>query len=403
MSDTVFNRTNAENYLKTTYGPAGVVILNSRTPTLKRMSKPIAKFGKAFEESVELSIGVGVGAGEYYPDAGVEKVERVSFEPKRMYATGVIDRLLARTAVGRETAFIDSQKHKFKRAQEGFAWNVERMLYTLSTAGLGTVDSVVDTDPIFAVTITSASWKQYNFEVGIKLNFGSNTEKFTITAVNRSTRVVTVTRDSGVYVPAASDVVYMQNSKDNEIVSIPDVLKATSGTLYGITVQDRWQAHQQSNVAQTIDEELIDNAVLDTQDITGATEGDSITDIVVHNKQWKILKSQQVGLKTYVVPNSNVPKQLRASLGLTALQYFSPVHQGPTPIYTSRFMLESDMFGLNMKRMMLKLVHNPMFFDDDGGILRKAQNRRDEWEFVYGAYGENYMYPAYHFWVGGLT
>lgn len=404
MSDSIFNRSTASDYLKVKYAPAGLVILNSRTDALKRLPKRIEKFGDAFEQSVQLSLAVSAGSGEFFPDAVVEKTEKVRFDAKRLYATGVIDRYLTKTAVGGETAFIDSKKHKFEQVQKGFAWNIERQLFTLAADGLGTVASVVDTDPTFVVTVTAASFKPFNWEVGMKINFGTSLEKFTLTVVDKPNLKITVTRDvGGVTTPTAADVMFMQNSKDAELVSFADVLSATSGSLYGVPVQDRWQADQQTGLGQTITEELLDNAVLDIADLTGSMSDDSTSDIILHTSSWKILKSQQEGLKTYTIPNSNVPKALQASLGLTALQYFSPVTSNPVPIYTSRFMKTDEVFGLNFKRAKMMMVHNPMFFDDDGSVLNRTPDRRDTWEFIYGMYAEMYMQPAYQFLLSGLT
>lgn len=407
MGDTVFNRTNAGDYLKRTYGPAGVVIFNSRTPTLKRIPKVTKPYiGERFEEVVEFSIGVGVGCGEEYPDAGVEKTGKVFLGAKRTYAVGVIDRMLSRTAVGGETAFIDSKKHKYKRVQEGYAWNWERFLWTRSTEGLGTVDAVTAADPNYTVSITADSWRRYQFEIGTKVNFGASLEKFTITNVDYDNRIIYTQRDTaGVTTPTAGDVIYMQNSKDAEPVSIPDVCRATSGTLYGLEVgtAGKWKAHQQLDVDQTMDEELLDNAVLDLQDKTGATESDTTTDIVMHNTAWKSLKAKAVGLKMYNFPNMQVPKKYEAVFGLNALAYTSPVSLGLVPIYTSRFIHTDEVFGLNMNRARILQVHAPMFFDDDGGVLRKTPDRKDHWEFVFGTYAEHFMYPDYQFYISGVN
>jgi hypothetical protein len=314
-----------------------------------------------------------------------------------MYARARIANKLIEKAVGGESAFIDAQKHKWERTQRGFAWWVELSLHGSYTGALGTISSVVNADPVFTCTISSGTWKAFNFEVGILVNVASGTDIFEVTSVTRSSRTVVLTRQAGTQVPG-NEIIYMQNSKDVSLLSIPDVLLATSGSLYGVTVQDGWKAHQQLAVAVPIDEELIDNAVLDIE----ANCGEAPDWIITSRKQWKVLKAANTNLKRIVIPNAGVPSKLAMALGFTALEYSSPAGNKAVPIMYSRFIEDDRVYLINKGRSKLKHCNAPRWFERDGTVFLRTPDNKDDLEARFYSYMENFMYPTYHGVITGL-
>lgn len=408
MSSVTFDTTKASNYLKSKFGDPGVTIYNSFSPTLAMLPKDYDWQGGNFEEAIAISMGVGVGSGSTLPDAAVEQVVRVNFSDKNMYARSRIANKLIEKAVGGETAFIDAEKSRWEKLQKGWAWNIERCLFNDGSGQLGTITSVVNTDPTFVCTMTNSAsvpFKVFNFEVGILVNVNSpsGTDVFEVTGIDISTAAtpkVTLRRQSGSQVPAGTNVIYMQNSYNNDILGFKSVTDIGAGvSLYGVTTQYRWMPHQQLNIAQTIDEELIDNAVLDIE----ANCGEGIDYIVTARKQWKILKSSNVGLKRYLVPNPNVPDKFAARFGFTALEYYSPVGSKLVPIAYSRFCEDDRMTLLNTKKCKLKHTSKPHFFDRDGTVFMRTPDNKDDLEARWVAYMELFMYPTYHGVITGLS
>lgn len=411
MASTVFNMTTASNYLKTKYGPAGQLMYNSNYPVSGLLEKDYDWKGGNFEEPIVLSQGVGVGSGAKLPEAGVEKTTKVSFADKNVYARAVISNKLIEKAVGGESAFIDAYKDKWEKTQKGFSWFVEMCLhaYKASAPGSGALGTLTTTitgsgtsaDP-WICPVTAATWKQFNWEAGILVNCGTYADVYEVAAITPATPSISLVRttgDAGTHTPTSGDVVYMQNSKDVAILSIPDVLLATSSTLYGANVGYGWQAHQQLAVGTVVDEELIDNAVLDIE----AQCGEGIDYIFTSRKQWKILKSANVGLKRYQVDNPNVPAKFAAKLGFTALEYLSPVGSKVVPILYSRFMADDQMWLINKRRARIKHTNKPKWFERDGTVFLRTPDGLDNLEARFYSYMETYLYPTFHGIITGLS
>lgn len=395
--------TTHSNYLKAKYGPGGVLVYNSSFAVTGMIEKSYDWVGGDYEEPIVLSQAVGVGSGPTLPQSANEKTVRVKFSDKDMYARAEISNKLIEKAKGGDSSWIDANKDKWERTQRGFAWNVERAFLNGNNpnGGLGTIISssgVSGSNP-YVCTISAATWKRFNWEVGNLVTVASGPDVFTVTAIDVSTPSVTLTRlGSGSQAPANSDVIYMQNSNGNDILSLTAALKQTSSTHHGVSIQYGWQAHQQLNVATSIDEELIDNAVLDLENFVG----EGVDYLFTSAKQWKILKSANLNLKRYTVPNPNVPAKFSAALGFSALEYFSPAGSKPLPIMFSRF-IEDDVFiGVNKRRVKLMHTDKPKWFDQDGTVFMRQKDSMDL-EARFYSYMEAYIQLPYHFIITGLT
>jgi hypothetical protein len=400
MSSVVANLTKLSNYLKIRYGKAGIVMYNYKYPTVAFLPKEYGWTGGNFEEPIDLSIGVGVGSGDTLPDAAVESIQKVSFSDKNMYARTRLSRKAMKKLKAGDSGFVDAMKDRWQKLQRGWVWNIERALWANVNGSLGQINTLVtNSDPTFVVDFTAAQWKVYNWEVGILVNVHTGTDLFEVTAVSPSNRRVTLVRQAGTQIPAASQEVYMQNSKDNDIISIPEVLEATTGSKYGITIGYLWQAGQNLSVSQTIDEELIDNEQLEREAETGEAPNTIHTSI----KQWKILKAGNTNLKRYRVENPNVPKKYAAQLGFTAIEYLSPTNSNAIPILYNRFVDDDSMYGINSGWAKIKHCEEPQFFDEDGTVFLRTPDNKPDYEARYGAYMELYMYPTKHWAITGLS
>jgi hypothetical protein len=285
--------------------------------------------------------------------------------------------------------------------QKGYSFMQELFFHGNGDGSLGTISSVTDADPVFTCVITDATWNEHKWQAGMLVNVGSSTDVFAITSTVKQSKTVVLTRQSGSTDPAGADVVYLQNSKDAAPYGYEYLFGATYGStsLYGITAQDQWMPYKKAAGSATIDEEMIDDAVLDIEAKTG--EGPNW--LQTSNIQWKILKSQNSDLKRYVVPNPNVPKKYAAKFGFMALEYCSPAGQKVIPIMYNRFVKDSVFNLFNRDQAKIKHVAPPEFFDEDGVVFLRSGDKKDHYEAQYGAYCQTFFYPTYHGQISGLA
>lgn len=355
------------------------------TPLLSQIPKRFDLSGEDFRELAELSMGWGVGSGSL-PEASVKSTEQVVITEADIYARAKIDRkAIYKSKMG--GAFIDALADSVESTVRGFSWNVERQLMNDQTGALGTIDSggVSGSGP-YDCTISSATWKRANFEVGILVNVGTNSTLFKVTAVTPSTRVVELTVATGTYTPVAADIIYMQGSKDNDLIGIKKVGDATSSTLYGVTVQDRWQAVQKDAGSAAISTELLDEQALEQLDYIG--KGPKIW--LTSTTQWRKQSAQLEDQKRYAVLESKV---LKGKLSFKGLEYVGPT--GDAPIITSRFCEADRCYGLIPEDVQLRHLPGGGWMADDlaGGKVWARETESDSYEARYGYYMQAVIYP----------
>ena len=399
-----FSLTSASDYFKRKFGPASFFTYDSKTPFLMRLKKTYNWSGKQFEDLVPLSQGGGIGAsdGTSLPRASVWNVDRAVFDPARMYARTKIDRLAIYSSKN-EGAFVDSLKENVRRTVEAFSRNTERAIFndlnsgqTAGSGQLGVIDSggVSGTNP-YTLTLTSASFKEANYEEGDVVNIETgNSDEFEITAVDPTNLTITVSRVSGTQVPAASDSIYMQGSEDNDILGLKGIVDATSGNLYTIPVGRRWQSTQVA-ASGGLTSELMDEVVLELERKCGKMPDY----IVTSHLQWRRLSALLEDGKRYemVGPRN---KELEGKVGFKSLVYGGPT--GDIKIMRSRFVEDDRMYFINSNHCELKHMGGFGWFTDDGTVFLR-ENDRDSYEARFGGYMELWAPPTFHGVITGLT
>jgi hypothetical protein len=180
----------------------------------------------------------------------------------------------------------------------------------------------------------------------------------------------------------------MQNSKDNDPQGIKGILDASSGSLYGIPVDRRWQASAQVDaLGAGITTDMMNNDVLEIERKCGKVPNLIITSFTQYRKILNILEDK----KYYSVSPRSA--DLKGHISFRGLEFMSSA--GPIPIFPERFVDSDRVYYLNDNFMCLK--HRPDFgwFDDDGTVfLREAS--ADSYSARYGGYWEFYMPPTFH-------
>lgn len=393
-----FNLTDATALFKTKYGKLSDNVYNSANVLLGKMKKNYNFVGKEMKFPVPTAFSGGVGSGSL-PQANIANYGDLTLTSKKVYAVCEIDRETIKAAMSDEGAFVDATKHTIQKTVESWTRNASRILFGDGSGALGSFSgSATGTAVAPVITVTATTWKEANWEENDYVNVNSLASVFEVTAVNPTTRVVTLSRISGsddlTSIGAGTHVVYMQNSKDNDPMGLKGVLDATSGSLYGIPVARRWQATQQAAGGAGITVDAINQLMLEIQRKSGKVPDMILTSFTQYRKIMALLEDQ----KQYVVePRSN---DLKGKLSFKGLEFMSAA--GAIGIFPERFCEDDRLYALNSNYIESHHRKDFGWFDDDGTVfLRKANS--DSYEARYGGYYNTVIIPSFQGVITGLA
>lgn len=377
------------NFFKTVYGKKADATYNMTYPFLSRVKKSDNFIGKDFVGAVQIGRSGSVSAGSL-PDVNTANIGKLILSRKKTYASYVVDRETLVAGVADQGSFEDSQNFIIKSTIDSYTRNIQRICFGNGT--LGTIDTATPAGTTHTLVITTASWKEGNWEEGDFVNVASSTDRFLVDTVTPSTRTVVITNQTGTYVPLTTEVVYMQKSKDAEPTGMESVLTATSGSLYGIDVQRRWKAYSK-NASAAISEALLVEAVLEMQKATGEAPTAIYMSYYQMNKYLSVLSKPIYELTT--------SKSGEYVASYSALKILTPVSAKPIPIFADRFIKDSEVWLLNEPRIEMRRAPKHGWFTEDG-LFNRVQGR-DEYEARYGGYWELYAQPSYQGYIYGLS
>lgn len=394
-----FSLTTASELFKITYGKLSENVYNSANVMLGRVKKQYDFVGKRKDVAVPVSFQGGVGSGTL-PTANPANYEDAQILAKKLYAVCEVDRETIKASVNDEGSFVRATRHSVEKSVESYMRNASRILFNDGTGGLGTIDTGGVTDNgggNYDLVISSATWKEANFEEGDYINIETgNTDLFEVIEVTPSTRTVNVTRITGSQVPVAADVLFMQGSENNDPEGLKGVLDATSGSKYGITIQRRWKAGFQGAASGAgITPDKMNEAMLEIQRSSGKVPNLIVASFTQYRKILAFLEDQ----KEYQV-EPRMP-ELKGKVSFKGVEFMSSA--GAVPVFPERFVEDDRVYFLNDN--FITTHHRPGFgwFDDDGTVfLRKSDS--DAYEARYGGYCQNYIVPPFHgTWTGLST
>jgi hypothetical protein len=400
-----FSLSTASNLFKIKYGKLADNTYNSANVLLGRCKKEYNFVGKRMDIAVPTSFAGGVGSGSL-PIANYASVQDAVIEAKKMYAVGSIDREAIKAASVSEGAFIELTKFSTQKAVESWMRNMSRTLFNDGTGSLGVTTAAAAGGSAAAptVVISSATWKEANFEERDYIMLDSVTNPYStsaiweITAVAPSTRTLTLSRISGTVdltADTGAKTLYMQYSKDSDPSGLKGVLDATSGTQYSITVGRRWQASAQIAASSAgITADILNQGMMEVQRKCGKVPNLIITSFTQYRKLLNILEDQ----KQYLLdPRA---QDLVGKISFRGLEFMSAA--GPVGIFPERFCEDDRVYLLNDNY--LTIHHRPDFgfFDDDGTVLLRDASS-DSYSFRFGGYLQTYVVPPFHGVITGLA
>lgn len=407
MATWSYSTADESNLMKIKYEKIIEKQFNASTPLFARCKKKLDFVGSQKDIAVVQSHGGGVGAGTL-PTSSVNKIGKASIQSKKLYAVVSIDRESMKAARTDEGAFVRFTKFPVEIATKSFNRNLERMITLGDASGSG---SLGVGDASTNVTGSGAAGTPYvitladntvmdAFEEGDLLNVNSETTDLEVTAIDISAKTVSVegtsTRlaalaGSGPF--TATDHLYMQGSKDNEVTGLRGVLTATAGSLYGIAVGRRWKSYQKDASSASLSTDLMNDVVLNVKKQSGESPNLILTSYVQYIKLLNILEDQ----KRYMIEPRE--KGLKGKVSFKALSFMSA--DGEIPIMPSRFIRDDEMYFLNDKHLELHLRGPLEWFDEDGTVFLREST--DSYEARYGGYGQFFANPHFQGILQGLA
>lgn len=290
---------------------------------------------------------------------------------------------------------------------------VEIAIFGQGDGRLGVGDGSTPTGTAAApvIIISQTSWCPYRFEVKDIVNMGSATDNYEVTAVNESTRAVTLSRLDGsvdLTSGAFSSVVYLQNSKDAAWHGLREVCDATSGTLYGLTVGRRWQSEQYAATG-AVTLSMLRQRAIKIRNRTG-TFPNLIT---ASSAQFDAIMTYADSLQKCEV-NAKPPmkfddegnlyeyddRKYYAHLGFEAVGLAVP--GAVIPIVDSRFIEDDRIYLVNTEKMRLKLTSDAFHWLKQGSDVWLRVAGSKFYEAIYCAFGNIYINPLYQGVITGL-
>lgn len=410
-----FNLTDISDAFKERYQGKMVDQYNNSSVLFSKIKKTFKFVGKKEYRSVGLSNGSGFGTGSL-PTASNDSAsyDQAEITHKKVYSVVEIDRLAMKAGKTSEGIFdVSALEHVAKRAVSALNRNMERILFgngdgalytgnanNSAVTGAGTAcdpyDLNMDGD---ATTIVWA-----NFEEGDLVNVGAETSNLSIQAVVKTsgseslqlvgTSTTLATRVCASAAFGASDVLYMQGSKDNDPEGLK-ILTQTSGSTYNIShTGRRWQGQAIAAGGAAISEDLLNQLVLDIEENSGKTP-DMIVASYYQFRKIKDFMSDHKRIE--IMPRD---EKLVGKVSFSALQFMSA--SGPIPIVANRFVDKDRVYALNTDH--IEALHAPDFgwFDEDGTIFLRRDSS-DRYQARYGGYMQIYIEPHFHGVLTGLA
>jgi hypothetical protein len=399
MADAAASLSTLSTLFKVLYGKRTYAVFNTATPLWSKVKKEYSSFkGKSLSLEAVLGFSGSVGSGSL-PETNIFSDVNASLTRKKLYARILLDREAMIASNGVEHAFEQATKRMVKKGVESFMRNLSRMLFAIENGKLfeGDNSTVVTgagtSGSPYLVIGLSTTWVRSFVELKDKVNVGTETTVLEITAVNYSTRQVSLVGTSATLAAAVagglatSAKVYMQGSKDNDIQSILAACKATSSTLYGVTVGSRWQSVQIDAASAGITTDLINQLVTDVE----FASGESPDLLVTSYKQYRKIQNL-LGDKIRYCPVSNRdPIFNKATFNFEGIEWIT--NSGPVTIVADRMCPDDHFFALNTDNIVFYAAEAPKWADEDGTVLLRSASA-DAYEARYICYGELFCHPA---------
>lgn len=413
-TNTAITIANEADFFNYTYAKKMLATIYSDFPYWAAINKDQGFVGKQNETKVELDYGGSTGFGTLPTAYGVT-VDEADLTHKKLYGRMYLDGLAWEASKGDAGAMEDTSKFEVKRKTMSFKRTLEEHCVGNgdgSIAGQATGDGSTPTGTAGApvIIITAATFIPAAWQTKVIINVGSATDNYLVTAVNESTRAITLSRLDGTVdltSGAFSSICYLQGSKDAAFSGARQVLSATSSTLYGITVGKNWQASQIDASSAALTPTLLQQAVLDIYDHVGETP----TLIALPSLQYKKLLSYAEDLQRFEMSakspfsrtDGSVAKDMKWLANLSFTGVGLATDRGVIPVVMNRFLKNSEAMLFNTEYITFHSTPKGIHVKDQDGTVFLRDSTTDSYEGRIALYGDQLIVPTYQGYIHTLA
>lgn len=364
----------------------------------------IQKSSKFVGNRLELAQLVDWGGGQSsgsLPSSSVSVINRPFLTAKSVYATSVIDSQsmkAARRAGSNLGAFMDATELSILTMKRGFSDQIARQFFGDGTGTLGTISTVTAVGPgQYQLLITNATWLQAPWMLNDLLNIATGTDLFLITNIDLDTRTISVSRQTGVQVPAIGQDIYKQKSRNNEMFGLKGVCDTVAGSLYGVPIGYRWHASRLDANAQSISIKLMRQ--LD-QDMRFLARGDLPTDYIMSMTQLRMFEDGE-DAKSIIYIQPEVSPERQAGSQVAAVK----INGRTIRLHWSPYVPDDRIYTINRNKTHMYIRPDTAEGNDPGGFIENGDSiffplqvsgtPLDSYGIFYATYAEFYINPTF--------
>jgi hypothetical protein len=333
----------------------------------------IQKSSKFVGNRLEMAQLVDWGGGQSsgaLPSSSTAYINRPFIFAKSVYATSVIDSQsmkAARRAGSNLGAFMDATELSILTMKRAFADQIARQFFGDGTGVLGVISTVTAIGPgQYQLLITNATWLEAPWMLNDLLNIDVGTDLFLVTAIDLTGQIITVSRQTGVQVPAPGENIYKQKSRNIEMFGLKGVCDTVAGSLYGVPVGYRWGATRLAAAGQTLSVKLMRE--LD-QRMRFWARGDLPTDYIMSATQLRLFEDGEDAKSIiYITPEVSPERQSGSQVaavkinGRTVRLHWSPYCQA------------DRMYAINRNKVHMYIRPDTAEGSDPGGFIENGRS-----------------------------
>lgn len=404
-----FSLTDLSNLYRIAYGDFELDAAGWDHSELIGLIQKSSKFvGNRLEMAQLVDWGGGQSSGSL-PSSSTAYINRPFITAKSVYATSVIDSQsmkAARRAGSNLGAFMDATELSILTMKRAFADQVARQFFGDGTGVLGVISTVTTIGPgQYQLLITNASWLQAPWMLNDLLNVDIGTDMFLVTNIDLAGQVITVSRQTGVQVPAPGQNLYKQKSRNNEMFGLKGVCDTVSGSLYGVPVGYRWGAQRLAAAGQTLSVKLMRE--LDQQ-MRFWARGDLPTDYIMSATQLRLFEDGE-DAKSIIYIQPEVSPERQAGSQVAAVK----INGRTVRIHWSPYCQEDRMYAINRNKVHMYIRPDTAEGNDPGGFIENGDSiffplqvsgtPLDSYGIFYATYAEFYINPTFTGVITGLA
>ena len=396
-----FSLTDLSNLYRIAYGDFELDAAGWDHSELIGLIQKSSKFvGNRLEMAQLVDWGGGQSSGSL-PSSSTAYINRPFITAKSVYATSVIDSQsmkAARRAGSNLGAFMDATELSILTMKRAFADQVARQFFGDGTGVLGVINTVTTIGPgQYQLLITNLSWLQAPWMLNDLLNVDIGTDMFLVTNIDLENQIITVSRQTGVQVPAPGQNIYKQKSRNNEMFGLKGVCDTVSGSLYGVPVGYRWGAQTLNAAGQTLSVKLMRE--LDQQ-MRFWARGDLPTDYIMSATQLRLFEDNE-DAKSIIYIQPEVSPERQAGSQVAAVK----INGRTVRLHWSPYCQEGSMYAINRNKVHMYIRPDTAEGNDPGGFIENGDSiffplqvsgtPLDSYGIFYATYAEFYINPTF--------